>query len=94
MLSYYIYYRIEERHGAELETRIRNMQADLRTRTGIPGRLLKKRGDPLVWMEVYEDVSDSAALERTLAELVEKYGINECLTPGSARMTECFSCDA
>lgn len=93
MFSCYIYYRVDERHAQTLEVRIRNMQAELRECTGATARLLKKHGEPLLWMEVYENVTDPAALEQTVAKLVEKYCINDCLQPGSVRIAECFESD-
>lgn len=91
MFFYYIYYRVDGRHAQTLEVRIRNMQAEMRERTGVCGRLLKKCGEPLLWMEVYESINDPANFEQALADVVEKYSINDCLQPGSSRKTECFS---
>ena len=90
-LSYYIYFRVAEQQAEILETRIHAMQAELRQATGISGRLMKKHGEPLLWMEVYENVSDVGKFEQALAAAVEKFEITECLQSGSIRKTECFS---
>ena len=90
-LSYYIYFRVAEQQAEILEARIRAMQAELRQTTGISGRLMKKHGEPLLWMEVYEQVSDGGKFELALAAAVEKFKLVECLQPGSIRKTECFA---
>ena len=90
-LSYYIYFRVAEQQAEILETRISAMQTELRQTTGISGRLMKKHGEPLLWMEVYENVSDVGKFEQALAAAVEKFKLVECLQAGSARKTECFS---
>ncbi|MFI4922858.1 MAG: DUF4936 family protein, partial [Burkholderiales bacterium] len=57
-LNFYIYYRVEPAGAAALDARIHEMQTALHNQTGIAGRLLKKRDEPLLWMEVYENVAD------------------------------------
>jgi len=91
MLSYYIYFRVAEQQAEILETRISAMQTELRQTIGISGRLMKKHGEPLLWMEVYENVSDVVKFEQALAAAVEKFEIVECLQAGSARKIECFN---
>lgn len=86
----YIYYRVDAACAAELEPRVRAMQADVQRLTGIAGRLMKKRGEPLLWMEVYEGIDDAPHFESTLARLVESYGLSTGLQPGTARKTETF----
>lgn len=88
--SYYIYFRVAEQQTESLESRIHTMQAEIKQTTGIAGRLMKKRGEPLLWMEVYESVSDIEKFERVLTVAVEKFKLVECLQPGSSRKTECF----
>ena len=88
---YYIYFRVAQQQAEILEIRIRAMQAELRETTGIAGRLMKKRGEPLLWMEVYEQVSDTGDFERALTAAVEKFKLAEYLQPGAARKTECFN---
>lgn len=91
MLGYYIYYRVESARAAELESRVRAMQAALAADTGIRGRLMRKRGEPLLWMEVYEGVGSAEAFERALERLAREHGVADALQPGSLRRTECFS---
>jgi len=51
---------------------------------------LKKHQEPLLWMEVYEDVGDAAGFERALTEAVGKFRLHQFLVPGSKRAVECF----
>ena len=89
-LNFYIYYRVEPAGAAALEAKIHEMQTALRNQTGIAGRLLKKRDEPLLWMEVYENVVDAESFEDALTRIVEEYSIRQSLEPGSQRHTECF----
>ncbi len=59
--------------------------------TGIEGRVLKKRNEPLLWMEIYENVEDDAKFEWALAEAAAASGIARLLQDGSSRHIECFS---
>lgn len=90
-LTYYIYFRVAQQQTETLETRIRAMQTELRQTTGVSGRLMKKHGEPLLWMEVYENVSAVGKFEQALAAAVEKFKLVECLQAGSTRKTECFN---
>jgi len=90
MPGYYIYYRVAPEHAASLEPRVRAMQAALAAETGIAGRLMEKRGEPLLWMEVYEGVADGGRFEQVLSRLVTEHRLADGLLPGSQRQTECF----
>ncbi|MGN2391209.1 DUF4936 family protein [Pelomicrobium sp. G1] len=90
MLAYYIYYRVDPAQAAVAEARVRELQTALDCRTGVAGRLLKKRDEPHLWMEVYEEVEDPARFEETLAQLVGEKGLRSLLAPGAERRVECF----
>ena len=92
-LGYYIYYRVAPEHAAGLEARVRTLQSALAAETTIAGRLMKKRGEPLLWMEVYEGVGDAAGFEQALERLAQEHRVAEALQPGSQRRTECFQQD-
>lgn len=62
----------------------------MKRKTGIEGRLLRKRDDPAMWMEIYEGVHDAPAFECCLAECVETTRFTSVLQTGSARHLECF----
>ena len=87
-LSYYIYYRVAR--PAQAQTLVRDIQAALKSRTGIAGRLLRKRDDPTTWMEVYEGVGDIGAFEQCLAAAVQTTNFAAVLETGGVRHMECF----
>ncbi|HEX6003370.1 MAG TPA: DUF4936 family protein [Burkholderiales bacterium] len=88
--SYYIYYRVNAEKAEECEPRIRELIAAVEKATGIRGRLLKKRGEPLLWMEVYENVSDEAHFEWELADIADQFKVKEYLETDTTRHCECF----
>jgi Domain of unknown function (DUF4936) len=88
--SYYIYYRVDPARADAARERIDRLLDDIRAATGIAGRLLKKRGEPLLWMEVYGDVADEARFERELAAVVTRLDAAGILQPGGGRHIECF----
>ena len=88
--AYYIYYRIQPAQASACESRIREMLVSLRKTTGIQGRLMKKRGEPDLWMEVYEGIADAAKFEWELADAAGRLEVQEFLLPGSPRHMECF----
>jgi hypothetical protein len=88
--SFYIYYRVDPAKAGACEPRIREMMALLTKVTGIHGRLMAKRGEANLWMEVYENVADESKFELELAEAAGKLRIQEYLQPGSGRHVECF----
>lgn len=86
--SYYIYYRVTQ--PGEASAAVRRLQSAIRERLGIDGRLLRKRDEPSMWMEVYEDVGDAAGFESILAALVKDMDLSSILAAGSVRRAECF----
>ena len=89
-LSYYIYYRVQPERAASCKPVIRELMAAVQKATGIAGRLLGKRGEPNLWMEIYEDVVDDAKFEWELADAAGRLKVQEFLLPGSTRYVECF----
>lgn len=87
-LSYYIYYRVVQPERAEPV--VHGIQSALFARCGVRGRLLKKRSEPDLWMEVYERIDDPPVFESELARAVEATGFAGLLISGSARRIECF----
>lgn len=85
---YYIYYRVSEKSANEAETLVRSMQARLACRSGIAGRLLKKRDEAGLWMEVYEDVTEPARFEHLLQQAVDEFDLGMFID--GIRHTECF----
>ncbi len=89
--SYYIYYRVEAAKADACAVAVQELLTAIRERTGIQGRVLKKRNEPLLWMEIYEPVADEAKFEWELAEAVAGSGVTALLQAGSTRHTECFA---
>ena len=87
-LSYYVYYRVTE--ASQATALALELLAAIKQKTGIAGRLLRKRDDPATWMEIYEGVQDALAFERCLAECVDATHFTNALQSGSARHVECF----
>lgn len=88
MNHYYIYYRVSEKAADEAETLVRSMQARLACRSGITGRLLKKRDEAGLWMEVYEDVAEPARFEHLLQQAVDEFDLGMFID--GIRHAECF----
>ncbi|HEV8646740.1 MAG TPA: DUF4936 family protein [Burkholderiales bacterium] len=87
-LCYYVYYRVTQPQQAGLA--VRGMQSALLVRSGVRGRLLTKRDEPGLLMEVYEGVNDAPAFEAELDCLIAAMKLDGFLAPGSRRHTECF----
>ena len=87
-LSYFVYYRVTRPQLAGIA--VRGMQSELLARSGVSGRLLSKRDEPGLWMEVYEGVKHAPAFEAELDRLVAALKLEDFLESGSRRHTECF----
>jgi len=88
--DFYVWYRVSGELG-ETERLVRGMMARLACRTGVAGRLLKKRDEPTLWMEVYTDVGAADAFARRLDQAVAEYDL-EMFIDGTRR-SECFLAD-
>jgi len=69
---------------------VRDIQAALKSRMGIVGRLLRKRDDPAAWMEIYEGVGEAGDFEQCLAAAVHEANFAAVLETGGMRHMECF----
>jgi hypothetical protein len=87
-LSYYIYYRVAK--PAQAQALVRLIQATLKNRCSIAGRLVRKRDDSRTWMEIYEGVPDAVSFEQNLALAVQAAHFDNVMEAGSARHMECF----
>lgn len=90
MHAIYVYYRVQPDRAGEARQCIEDMLAALRAESGIAGRLLCKRDEPTLWMEVYDPVADLPSFERALDRAVHRAGMTRFLAPGEARSLECF----
>ncbi|MCU0840367.1 MAG: DUF4936 family protein [Thiobacillaceae bacterium] len=84
---YCVWYRVAD-DGSDTETVVRGMMARLACRTGVAGRLLKKRDEPRLWMEVYDGVADPAAFEARLRQAVDEFDVD--MFVADDRRVECF----
>ena len=89
-VSYFIYYRVAPGRESDARERVEQLQASLQRTTGVRGRLMIKRGEPNLWMEVYEGVRDSSDFERALEFALSEPGFDSLLADGSQRRVECF----
>ena len=87
MHSYFVWYRVNQA-DSDTETAIRSMMSRLSCRSGVSGRLLKKRDETRLWMETYADVVDTVRFEHLLRQAVDEYDV-EMFIDGN-RCTECF----
>jgi hypothetical protein len=88
---FYVWYRIDGDEDACARA-ILGMMARLGCRTGVTGRLLKKRDEARVWMEVYDDVADPDHFQARLGQAVDEFDIGMFID--GPRHTECFVGDA
>lgn len=90
MVSYFIYYRVAPGLEPRAKERAHRLQSELAESTGARCRLMTKRGEPNLWMEVYEAVTDPPAFERALDTALRELQFEQLLAPGSRRHLECF----
>ena len=86
----YVYYRIAADHAAAARAAVAAVLRALEERFGIVGRLLQGADEPLLWMEIYENVPDLERFEAALEGELTVQGFADHLAPGSARRTERF----
>jgi hypothetical protein len=85
-----IYYRVAEVHAAAARSAILATLHSLEERAGIVGRLYEGEDEPLLWMEVYENVRDTKRFEPMLNDLLAAHRFARFLAPGSERRIERF----
>ena len=90
MLHYYIYYRVQPEHVVQAEAAVKQIQSEIARRFGISGSLLKKRGEPNLWMETYPGLAPGTGFETALKQAEDKAGIAVLLRDNGARHVECF----
>jgi hypothetical protein len=74
-LNYYVYYKIESARLAALRALVEQVFSTIEQQTGVRGRWMHRRDDPLTYMEVYEGVTDEAAFEALLEREGAKLGV-------------------
>ena len=84
MTNYYVYYRVNAQKVEALRLSVLELFKTIERKTGISGRWMHRREDPLTYMEVYEGVKDEAAFEALLERESARLGLE--------RKTERFVC--
>jgi alanine-alpha-ketoisovalerate/valine-pyruvate aminotransferase len=74
-LNYYVYYKVEPEVLALLRAAVEELFEKIEKQTGVRGRWMHRRDDPLTYMEVYEDVKDEKAFEALLEREGAKLGV-------------------
>jgi hypothetical protein len=74
-LNYYVYYKIDQVRLAALRALVHELFEEIEKQTGVRGRWMHRRDDPLTYMEVYEDVQDEKAFEALLEREGAKLGV-------------------
>ena len=90
----YVYYRVDPVRAADARRTIAEVLAKIEQRAGVTGRLLQRQGEPMLWMEVYENVREPERFEVMLGDLLDTHRFAQFLAPGSARRTERFVANA
>jgi hypothetical protein len=60
--------------------------------TGVNARLMTKVTEPLLWMEVYEDIGEQDSFLRAMGQCVQASGLGQWLADSGKRHTEIFQC--
>lgn len=89
-VSCYVYYRVAPDHIAEASHAARQTVEQMRSLTGVDGQLMTKVNEPLLWMEVYEDIGDEAAFLSAMRECIAQTNIARWLQGEGQRHTEMF----
>jgi len=73
--NYYVYYRVDAASVDSIRSCVEKIFEEVKAKTGIQGRWLRRRDDPATYMEVYEGVADEAAFEASLARESAGFGV-------------------
>jgi hypothetical protein len=74
-LNYYVYYKVERERLAALRALVEDLFSKIEKQTGVRGRWMHRRDDPLTCMEVYEGVKDEKAFEALLEREGARLGV-------------------
>lgn len=89
-----IYYRIAAGDAGAARAAVLATLHTLEERAGIVGRLFEGMDEPLLWMEVYDNVADTRRFETMLDDLLAATRFAAFLAPGSTRRIERFIAQA
>ena len=74
-MNYYVYYKVPADRLVVLRSLVEGLFTEIEKQTGVRGRWMHRRDDPLTYMEVYEDVKDEKAFEALLEREGAKLGV-------------------
>ncbi|MGB8857148.1 MAG: DUF4936 family protein [Burkholderiales bacterium] len=78
--SYFIHYPVKGEHASAVEARLRGVHSTLLLQLGVKGRLVKNVDDPLLWMEIYDNIVATSAFENLLEQQLADNGIFDLLS--------------
>jgi Domain of unknown function (DUF4936) len=73
--NYYVYYRVNAAGVDDLRPSVQELFSVIERESGVRGRWMHRRDDPLTYMEVYEGVKDESAFEAVLARESARLGL-------------------
>ena len=79
MTNYYVYYRVEAARLVELRRDVEQLFDEVARATGVHGRWMHRRDDPLTCMEVYEGVNDARAFDALLERAAARLGVERTI---------------
>lgn len=87
----YVYYRIDPARRDAARAAADRVLRTMCDAHGVQARLLEKRGERALWMEVYAPVTDPDAFCSVLEASARRCGLTALLAAGSVRHVECFT---
>ena len=90
--SCYVYYRVAASCADDAAAAARGRAEALQESTGVSARLMKKVGESLLWMEVYDGILETELFLSSMQVSLEQAGLNNYLQAGSERHIEMFQC--
>lgn len=86
----YVYYRVDPSQRQKARELVNRVLDRMQTVHGLNGRLMESQDERLLWMEVYEGVTDVDRFCTDLQATAEATGMVLTLAPGSRRHVERF----
>ncbi len=89
-VSCFVYYRVSPGHLCEAGRAAQQTVDRVVNLTGVTGQLMTKVNEPLLWMEVYENIGDPTAFLSAMQQCFEQSGLVRWLEGDRQRHTEMF----
>lgn len=74
-MNYYVYYKVDPQRVDALRRDVHALFERVERECGVRGRWMRRRDDPLTFMEVYEDVPDAQGFETVLEREAASLGL-------------------